>query len=102
MDQLIFASLSHTHYWYEVGMLKVPAESIKSQVYTVQNHPLFVKTLSRLYYCCTVDLFPPGTISSVVFQNIIITAVLDILEFRVSSKFFTGMMMEKENICIPG
>ena len=29
MDQLIFASLSHTHYGYEVGMLKVPA------VYTV-------------------------------------------------------------------
>ena len=27
MDQLICASLSHTHYWYEVGMLKVPAES---------------------------------------------------------------------------
>ena len=25
MDQLIFASLSHTHYWYEVDMLKVPA-----------------------------------------------------------------------------
>ena len=25
MDQLIFASLSHTHYCYEVGMLKVPA-----------------------------------------------------------------------------
>ena len=25
MDQLIFASLSHTHHWYEVGMLKVPA-----------------------------------------------------------------------------
>ena len=25
MDQLIFASLSHTHYWYEVGMLKVTA-----------------------------------------------------------------------------
>ena len=24
MDQLIRASLSHTHYWYEVGMLKVP------------------------------------------------------------------------------
>ena len=23
MDQLIFASLSHTHYWYEVGTLKV-------------------------------------------------------------------------------
>ena len=24
MDQSICASLSHTHYWYEVGMLKVP------------------------------------------------------------------------------
>ena len=27
MDQLIYASLSHTHYWYEVGMLKVPFPS---------------------------------------------------------------------------
>ena len=27
MDQLILASLSHTHHWYEVGMLKVPALS---------------------------------------------------------------------------
>ena len=26
MDQLIFASLSHTHYWYEVGILKVPVD----------------------------------------------------------------------------
>ena len=25
MDQIICASLSHTHYWYEVGMLKAPA-----------------------------------------------------------------------------
>ena len=24
-DQLIYASLSHTHYWYEVSILKVPA-----------------------------------------------------------------------------
>ena len=28
MDQLICASLSHTHCWYEVGMLKVPAYSV--------------------------------------------------------------------------
>ena len=27
MDQLICASLSHTHYWHEVGMLKVSALS---------------------------------------------------------------------------
>ena len=25
MNQLMYASLSHAHYWYEVGMLKVPA-----------------------------------------------------------------------------
>ena len=75
-----------------------------------------------------MDLFPPdlflykckefsvqGTISSVVFQNIIITAVLETrppppdfclykckeLEFRVSSKLFMGMIMKKEIICIP-
>ena len=28
MDQLICASLYHTHYWYEVGILKVPAVCI--------------------------------------------------------------------------
>ena len=33
MEQLIFASLSHTHYWYEVGMLKVPA----SQTYITKT-----------------------------------------------------------------
>ena len=27
MDQLMFASLPHTHYRYEVGMLKVPADA---------------------------------------------------------------------------
>ena len=26
MDQLICASLSHTHHWYEVGMLKISAD----------------------------------------------------------------------------
>ena len=30
----MFASISHTHYWYEVGMLKVPAEGSKSRVTT--------------------------------------------------------------------
>ena len=31
MDQLIFTSLSHTHFWYEVGMLEVPASVKTSQ-----------------------------------------------------------------------
>ena len=34
MDQLIFASLSHTHYWYEVGMLKVPCNLINTYIHT--------------------------------------------------------------------
>ena len=25
-ESVLSASLSHTHYWYEVGMLKVPAD----------------------------------------------------------------------------
>ena len=29
MEQIVCTSLSHTHYWYEVGMLKVPAYRIK-------------------------------------------------------------------------
>ena len=35
MDQLIFATLPHTHYWYEVGMLKVP----EHRVDIILNHP---------------------------------------------------------------
>ena len=31
MDQLICTSLSHTHYWYEVGMLKVPLSKIDEE-----------------------------------------------------------------------
>ena len=36
MDQLIFASLSHTHYWYEVGMLKVPAVYFRKMHHTLR------------------------------------------------------------------
>ena len=32
MDQLICASLFHIHYWYEVGMLKVPARTDRSEM----------------------------------------------------------------------
>ena len=53
MDQLIFASLSHTHYWYEVGMLKVPAEVVEQNkempstskikfIFAIDNHKLAV------------------------------------------------------------
>ena len=32
MNQLICASVSHTHYWHEVGMLKVPANVYRSVI----------------------------------------------------------------------
>ena len=45
MDQLILASLSHTHYWYKVGMLKVPA--VRG---TVRSSAVVV---CRLFFRCT-------------------------------------------------
>ena len=60
MDQLIFASFSHTHYWYEVGMLKVPAVTVLlkggSTVYPILAtiHPFlstFVPVLSKRSGC---------------------------------------------------
>ena len=35
MDQLICASLSHTHCWYEVGLLKVPMPQIEASNYII-------------------------------------------------------------------
>ena len=36
MNQSILASLSHTHYWYGVSILKVPAESIEPKLSCVR------------------------------------------------------------------
>ena len=98
--------------------------SVKSQMYTVQYHPLCVKTLSRLYCCCTVDSSPPPPrLMSVQVERVwctrynIIYCISKLLllylrpvsppppdlclykckelELRVSSKLFTAMIMEK-------
>ena len=37
MDQLICASLSYTHYWYELGMFKVPATQLRMVVLPTQT-----------------------------------------------------------------
>ena len=62
MDQLIFASLSHTHYWYEVGMLKVPITVIENK--TKRGGKQGTRSLVgdscsvlRLSLCCTIT--PP-------------------------------------------
>ena len=46
MDQLIFASLSHTHYWYRMGMLKVPAvkpSEMPTKLESTPTHRVFLK-----------------------------------------------------------
>ena len=45
MDQLIYAYLSHTHYWYEVGMLKVPACTTLIKFFFS-----FLSLLSKLFF----------------------------------------------------
>ena len=49
MDQLIFASLSHDHYWYEVGMLKVPAYYINVKAKNL-GHAVYLYTFLRPLY----------------------------------------------------
>ena len=51
MDQLICASLSHTHQWYEVGMLKVPALG-----YIMKGAAIQVLLIVLLY--CTAASLP--------------------------------------------
>ena len=43
MDQLICASLSHAHYWYEVGMLKVPYYYLVPFVWTALPYVCIVR-----------------------------------------------------------
>ena len=54
MDQLIFASLSHTHYWYEVGMLKVLAVQVALGIESVG----FGRAARAVYFSFEVILWP--------------------------------------------
>ena len=50
MDQLICASLSHIHYWYEVGMFKVPADCHLIDVWYFPFIKLEPKYGTTIYY----------------------------------------------------
>ena len=51
MDQLTCASLSHAHYWYEVGMLKVPASSVFTKLNIIgQSGPVSPVILYRSHW----------------------------------------------------
>ena len=49
MDQLIFASLSHTRYWYEVGMLKVPAVLMCVYIYVFMYYVVCMYVFIKLH-----------------------------------------------------
>ena len=52
MDQLICASLSHTHYWYEVDMLKVPDDNTYMLInISVQYNGGFLSDIIVLTLC---------------------------------------------------
>ena len=51
MDQLICASLSHIHYWYEVGMLKV-----MSSLMIVNTLPSQVNQAQKMGHESTVEI----------------------------------------------
>ena len=70
MDQVICASLSHTHYWYEMGMLKVPAKyttlinalgesfilSVVQSLYIIPLEKRFFSSVSLLIHCRYVSM----------------------------------------------
>ena len=51
MDQLICVSLSHTHYWYEVSMFKVPA------VYAGAPVAIIRVSFLLFFFCLFRDVF---------------------------------------------
>ena len=57
MDQLICTSLSHTHYWHEGGMLKVPADVPIERVFHLKVDEEQCKHFTWIY-------LPPTTIPS--------------------------------------
>ena len=68
MDQLICASLSHTHYWCEVGMLKVPA--VCMCVWVVCNYQVGTTYQKKMYkhtYVRTRSWMPVRTVVPALF-----------------------------------
>ena len=55
MDQIICASFPHTHYWYEAGILKLPAYRCKGSVVlpfsSEHESEAYIKTDGYLFIC---------------------------------------------------
>ena len=72
MDQIVLASLSHTHYRYEVGMLKVPvsidmivSRDRASMAFTAKGFPVAPVVLEL----CVLPSLRPGSCLYVVLER---------------------------------
>ena len=59
MDQSTCASLSHTHYWYEVGMLKVPATCMVTHIARVWINRVRLPILLVVSLTGKMNIFRP-------------------------------------------
>ena len=88
MDQLIFASLSHTHYWHEVGMLKVPAVAIRDTesvggCVSARGVWMFIFLclfMRSYFYVCVPRIWGQIVSKSCVNINIIMKIYINIIE----------------------
>ena len=70
MDQLIYASLSHTRYWYEVGMLKVPAMCVCVCVCVLSSHSFWTSSSLDVPAGVPVQLLYHGpSLQDIISQN---------------------------------
>ena len=88
MDQLIFASLFHTHYWYEVGMLKVPIPSLQQSSLERHVHFIFLEKTNS-----SVNLLVENTIIyyGVASNTNIITGKMNTVQYR-NKEYMTSVI----------
>ena len=77
MGQLILASLSHTQYWYEVGMLKVPAVQCR-----------YKSNLANVFISDTYEYDRIESLRSSIFGNI---SIFDISLIFPNRKYFSSV-----------
>ena len=97
MDQLIFASLSHTHYWYEVGMLKVPRCTLRWVPWSpMTSHP------SRSYALKPSRVRPtPGVPSTAIVRTFTLCVATLISRRPTCARFLASLCRTRHSSSLP-